>query len=253
MRPKLTVFIPTAHREYLFKKLYQKVLPWIKEHSENVQLVCAIQDEYERYYHNSDNVKIIRGNKHHIFIKNEDRRRLFNYLRGFSHCDGEYTFILEDDDIPIFETLDSFLNMDTSYCLYVYDIVQKNQKMDIYNDVTMSAHEFVMKFPDIFMSNFQWGQCITKTCLLHDALRDVNILTHKNPLVRMDELCTLYGVYDENVKVSLFKNPILYVGVHNDNYSWNTNREYKERHLYMDFLKKYVSDDTTWLSKMSEI
>lgn len=247
----LSIFIPTANREFLFRRLYQLVYPWVKEH-DNVQLVCAIQDDYVKNYSSHDNVKIVRGDKHKNYIKKEERRRLFNYLRGFSHCDGVYTYILEDDDIPVLGTLEKFLQDDIKRekCMYVYDIVQMEQKLCADEISDMSGYEFVEKFPEIFGTKFQWGQCITKTKLLHDGLKDVNQLLKYKPLVRMDELVTLYIMEDEGAEVSIMKYPIVWVGRNGDNYSWGTTKEKDEEEDYLNFLKKYINNDNTWLSRM---
>ena len=245
MKYKLSIFIPTKNRKKKFKYLFDMVSSCIANY-DNVQLVCGVQDDYiDEVSCNTKNIKILDSRKY-IDSASTYRTRLNNYIHGISACDGEYTIILEDDDIISFDVIRKFLYHPSYSELCIYDII--NPELSHNCEKIYSSEDFIIDFPRIFHGNFQWGQCITNTKYLRSSLNILDSL-YINDFVQADEFCTLLcAKYIKNV--CLFHDKLLYVGIGEDNYSWGCEKEFEQSNMYKDLLCKYICNNEEWLHNM---
>ena len=229
----LSIFIPTFQRRDKFERLYRRVRTIVSEHIELV--VACSSPEYlprEKTYN-------IRCYDTKGLIREE------NYMFGINKCMGDYTIIVEDDDIVNTKLLTEFVNF--SYLknplvtLYVFDIINQTYHTERTNKV-MTARKFLKDFYSLYDNTFQWGQCITKTTLLQKSM---NLLWNDKKelnLIQSDEIITFLVAKDSKF-VRVCDEKLLWVGRGLDNYSWNNDEESKQRDRFLQVRNNLVGNE----------
>lgn len=247
---KLSVMIPTRGRQKSFESAFEKAKEFASAH-DDVQIVVACQTKEYMPVCADSNILILDTSD----TKHEKNARELNYIKGVDSCTGKYILIHEDDDFINYDALEFFLNQNFTEPIVVFDIANMNMKIG-FSSMKQTKDVFISGFPDIFKEKFQWGQCVFLRNMLYASMLDVwdSIVPG---FAQSDELITLHMasmMRDKKRAVAAFVDqPLLFVGVHDDNFSWNTGIENEQKYMYMAYLKRFVSNDTNFLRKMEGI
>lgn len=226
----LSIFIPTFQREYKFKRLYKKICSVV---SKDIELVVACSSPE---YIPKDNIY----NVHCYCTKGFTREE--NYLFGINKCLGLYTLIIEDDDLIDTNVLLNFIK--SPYLknhlidIYFFDIINHKYTVNRLNTLIRSQ-KFLDIFYTIYGNSFQWGQCITKTSLLKYYMNYIWVENSIIDLVQSDELITLL-ILKEGKYTYVSDKRLLYIGIGNDNYSWNNELEVIQKNKFVKLINKFI-------------
>ena len=133
--------IPTFGRPKEFKRLFNRIKGIV--HNEVEIVIACSSPEYMPQYS-----ELPRKGYHITCLYTKGLTREQNYMKGLAHCKGEYTLIVEDDDLVNEQTIIDFVwtysseNAD----LYVYSIMSANKSY-----ILKSVEYYT---PDDFLSLF---------------------------------------------------------------------------------------------------
>lgn len=233
---KLSIMIPTFGRPKEFKRLFNRIKGIV--HNEVEIVIACSSPEYMPQYS-----ELPRKGYHITCLNTKGLTREQNYMKGLAHCKGEYTLIVEDDDLVNEQTIIDFVwtysseNAD----LYVYSIMTANKSYILKSVEYYTADDFLSMFYKRYGNTFQWGQCFTKTNLLKRAMYRLWVEDKELDLIQSDELITLMIAKGAKT-VATFDHPLLWVGRGNDNYSWGNPKEEEQLERFRQLRKKYVGD-----------
>ena len=226
----LSIFIPTFQRKNKFERLYNRLRNIV---SKDIELIIACSSP-EYMPNETDN------NIHCYNTRGLSREE--NYIFGINKCNGNYTIIVEDDDIVNTQVLLNFIKSSTIknhlITLYIFDII--NQKYDVKRlNKIMSSINFLKAFYTLYGDSFQWGQCITKTILLKKFMNYLWNEKNELNLIQSDEIITLLiAKYSKFICVRDDK--LLWVGKGTDNYSWGNEEEIIQKERFISIRNSLI-------------
>lgn len=243
--PLLSIMIPTHNRATFFRRAMRTLDPLAGD--ERIEVVIA----------NSSSVDYPYGYRRSWHVSEPDVSREQNYMNGLRACHGAYVLIYEDDDIIVIDTLKAWLDSVSKGSwsdvgMHIFRLCDFNNEVSSAPPYVQSSTAFIINFPKM-ARRFQWGQVITRTDYI---LRAAEIWWERHKalhIMQSDVAISLIVASAFNAKVCFHDLDLLYVGIHDNNYSWGNNRERRENaKRCVELLSRYVYDDAEWAKTMQE-
>jgi glycosyltransferase involved in cell wall biosynthesis len=247
---KLSIVIPTYNRENELSQCLQSVIDSAQGHEDHIEIIISDNASNDGTFDKCK--KFVRDNKIIIYNRwDENKGSEMNFYYSSHLANGEYLWILGDDDIIEKQAVGSILaSITKGYNLImlnysVWDSTMNTKKRDRYFSYKKNI---VLKGRDIVLSNFGTKMDFVSACVVRtDGYLTLSEEVYKKfSYFKVSHMLAVYNyLTDTSVSVVLSDPCLLKYRSLNDSYSgntdWYTIFVYGSKIVYYELIKKGYS------------